>query len=279
MSWKRFLSSTICVSVVLAAIFMEWAFMLVVIGLTIGGLYEFFYMIRKKGIPIYSYVGIFIGVMIPLSIWHHFEFTKNWELLFITLMFLMVLLLQFTRKENTNAIVGISTTMFGVFYVSWLFSFVVKLHFLLPGIAGIKLVGFIILTTKAGDIGALLVGSWIGKHPLLPRISPNKSIEGSIGGVLFSVVTAAMCWSFLPNNVVQFPLWQVAMMGAFFGGMGQLGDLSESLIKRDCQVKDSGKFLPGMGGVLDIIDSLLFSVPAFYLFMAAVIDPVLKAGM
>lgn len=279
MSWKRFLSSTICVSVVLAAIFMEWAFMLVVIGLTIGGLYEFFYMIRKKGIPIYSYVGIFIGVMIPLSIWYHFEFTKNWELLFITLMFLMVLLLQFTRKENTNAIVGISTTMFGVFYVSWLFSFTVKVHFLLPGIAGIKLVGFILLTTKAGDIGALLIGSWIGKHPLLPRISPNKSIEGSIGGVLFSVVTAVMCWSFLPNNVVQFPLWQVAMMGAFFGGMGQLGDLSESLIKRDCQVKDSGKFLPGMGGVLDIIDSLLFSVPAFYLFMAAVIDPALKAGM
>lgn len=281
MSWNRFVSSTICVSVVLAAIFMEWAFMLVVIGLTIGGLYEFFYMIRKKGIPIYSYVGIFIGVMIPISIWYHFEFTKNWELLFITLMFLMVLLLQFTRKENSNAIVGISTTMFGVFYVSWLFSFFVKLRFLFPddGIAGIKLVGFILLVTKMGDIGALLVGSRIGKHPLLPRISPNKSVEGAIGGVLFSVIAAVICWPFLPHELVSFPLWQVAMMGAFFGGMGQLGDLSESLIKRDCQVKDSGKFLPGMGGVLDIIDSLLFSVPAFYLFMAAVLDPVLKVGM
>lgn len=279
MSWNRFVSSTICVSVVLAGLFFEWSFMLVVIGLTIGGLYEFFYMIKKKGIPIYSYVGIFIGVMIPLSIWHQFELTKNWELFFITLMFLMILLLQFTRKDNTNAIVGISTTMFGVFYVSWLFSFLIKLRFLLPGMSGVKLVGFILLLTKMGDIGALLIGGWLGKHPLLPRISPNKSIEGSAGGVFFSMLTAAMCWPFLPHEIAPFPIWQVAMMGAFFGGMGQLGDLSESLIKRDCKVKDSGKFLSGMGGVLDIIDSLLFSVPAFYLYMAAVLDPILKANL
>ncbi len=278
MSWNRFFSSTVCVAVVLAGIFFESAFMFVVIGLTIGGLYEFFYMIKKKGIPIYSYIGIFIGVMIPLSIWKQFELTKNWELLFITLMFLMVLLLQFTRRENTNAVVGISTTMFGVFYVSWLFSFLVKLRFLMPGMAGIKLVGFILLVTKMGDIGALLIGSWIGKHPLLPRISPNKSIEGAIGSVVFSTLMAMTCRSFLPNDPV-FPLWQVATMGAFFGAMGQLGDLSESLIKRDCQVKDSGKFLPGMGGVLDIIDSLLFSVPAFYLYIVAVLDPVLKVSI
>jgi len=276
MSWNRFVSSTICVSVVLVGIFFEWMFMLVVIGLIVGGLYEFFYMIKKKGIPIYSYVGIFIGLMIPLSIWHQFESTKNWELLFITLMFLMVLLLQFTRKDNANAIVGISTTMFGVFYVSWLFSFLVKVRYLLPGLAGVKLAAFILLVTKTGDIGALLIGSWLGKHPLLPRVSPNKSIEGSVGGVLFSMVAAAMCWPFLPHEMVSFPIWQTTMMGAFFGGMGQLGDLSESLIKRDCMVKDSGKFLPGMGGVLDLIDSLLFSVPAFYLYMAAVLDPILK---
>jgi len=274
MSWNRFLSSTICIVVVGLGIFFEWAFMLVVIGLTIGGLYEFFYMVKKKGIPIYSYIGIFIGVMIPLTIWHQFELTKNWELLFITLMFLMVLLLQFTRKDNANAIVGISTTMFGVFYVSWLFSFLVKIRFLLPGLAGIKLVGFVLMVTKLGDVGALLVGSWIGRHPLLPRISPNKSIEGAIGSTLFSMGAAVICRSWLPMEV-HFPLWQVAMMGAFFGGMGQLGDLSESLIKRDCRVKDSGKFLPGMGGVLDIIDSLLFAVPAFYLYMAAVLDPIL----
>ncbi|MFP4472412.1 MAG: phosphatidate cytidylyltransferase [Candidatus Omnitrophota bacterium] len=271
MNLNRLISSVVCIAVILAGIFYNWAFMLIIIGLTVGGLYEFFYMIRKKEIPIYSYVGIFIGVMIPLTIYHRFELTRNWELLFITLMFLMVLLLQFTRKENRNAIIGISTTMFGVFYVSWLFSFLVKIRFLLPGIQGIKLLAFILIVTKAGDVGALLIGSRFGKHPLLPRVSPNKSIEGAIGSLICSLGSALIFRGFLPVECT-FPWWQVAMMGAFFGAIGQLGDLSESLIKRDCQVKDSGKFLPGMGGVLDIIDSLLFSAPAFYLYMASIMD-------
>ncbi len=270
MNRDRIISSVISIGIILSAIFVDWAFMIVVMGLIIGGLYEFFYMIKKKGIPIYSYIGIFIGVMIPLSIYHQFELTKNWELLFTVLMFLMVLLLQFARKENTNATVGISTTMFGVFYVSWLFSFLVKIRFLLPGIDGIKLLSFILIVTKAGDIGALVIGTYWGRRPLLPRVSPNKSVEGAIGSAVFSTGAALASSSFLPS-VAGFPMWQVAMMGLFFGAIGQLGDLSESLIKRDCQVKDSGKLLPGMGGVLDIIDSLLFSAPAFYLYMSTVL--------
>jgi phosphatidate cytidylyltransferase len=248
----------------------DWGAILLVLGLIIGGMYEFFYMVKKKGIPIYSYVGIAIGVWIPLSIYSSFELNRNWELLFIVLAFLTVLILQFARKDNSNAIVGISTTMFGVFYVSWLFSFLIKIKMLLPGMAGVKLLYFILLVTKCGDIGALLIGSWIGRHPLLPRVSPNKSWEGCLGSLSFSVGVALLGRGLLPHEAA-FPLWQVALMGAFFGGIGQLGDLSESLIKRDCNVKDSGKLLPGMGGVLDIIDSLLFSAPAFYLYMSSVL--------
>jgi phosphatidate cytidylyltransferase len=116
----------------------------------------------------------------------------------------------------------------------------------------------------------LLIGSSFGKrkHPLLPKVSPNKSVEGTLGALLVSACTALIVSSFLPEEL-HFPLWQIFFMGAFFGGLGQLGDLSESLIKRDCGVKDSGKFLPGMGGVLDIIDSLLFSAPAFYLYISS----------
>ncbi len=254
-----------------SAVLFDWIFLLLVTALTVGGLYEFFYMIKKKGIPIYSYFGIFIGILIPLSIYTRFELTKNWELLFIILAFLTVLCLQFARKDNANAVVGVSTTMFGVFYVSWLFSFLIKIRFLLPGAEGIKLLAFILLVTKSGDIGALLIGSWIGKHPLFPRISPNKSIEGCAGSFIFSMGVAVLCRSFLPVAIA-FPLWQVILIGAFLGGMGQLGDLSESLMKRDCNVKDSGKLMPGMGGVLDVIDSLLFSAPAFYLYMSSVLN-------
>jgi phosphatidate cytidylyltransferase len=199
------------------------------------------------------------------------ELTRNLELLFIVSAFFSVLILQFARKDNTNAVVGLSTTMFGIFYVSWLFSFIIKVRFLVPGIEGVQLLVFILLVTKMGDVGALLVGSRYGKHPLLPRVSPKKSIEGSLGSCVFSIITAVVSQPLLPA-AVQFSFWKIVLMGAFFGGIGQLGDLSESLMKRDCNVKDSGKLLPGMGGVLDMIDSLLFSVPAFYLFMSAALN-------
>ncbi len=176
--------------------------------------------------------------------------------------------MQFARQDNRNAILGLSTTLFGVLYVSWFFSFLVKIRFLLPGADGMKLVAFIVVVTKSSDIGALLIGSKLGRHALLPKVSPNKSVEGTLGGVLVSALMALVCQSLLPAQI-NFPQWQVFVMGAFFGGLGQLGDLSESLIKRDCGVKDSGNCLPGMGGVLDIIDSLLFAAPAFYLYMSS----------
>jgi phosphatidate cytidylyltransferase len=130
---------------------------------------------------------------------------------------------------------------------------------------------FIVAVTKCGDIGALLIGSQIGKHPLLPQVSPNKSVEGTLGGLLCSAIVAVLCRSFLPP-MPYFTMGYVALMGCFFGGLGQLGDLSESLIKRDCNVKDSGNVVPGIGGILDVIDSLLFSVPAFYLYISVVLS-------
>jgi phosphatidate cytidylyltransferase len=253
------------------AITNNFLFLAEVIVLTAGGLYEFFYMVRKKDVPIYSYTGILIGLLIPISIFTHFEPTKNWELLFIVIGFLLILFMQFARQDNRHAILGLSTTLFGVLYVAWFFSFLVKIRLLLPGMQGIKLLGFILLVTKSADIGALLIGSIFGKHPLLPKVSPNKSVEGTLGAILMSACMALVFRSFLPS-ILNLPFWQVFFMGAFFGGLGQLGDLSESLIKRDCGVKDSGKFLPGLGGVLDIIDSLLFSAPAFYLYISSILN-------
>lgn len=273
MNRDRLVSSTIMIFVSLFAVINQWAFIAVLLALTIGGLYEFFYLIKKKGIPIYSYTGIIFGVLIPISIFFQFELTKKWELLFIVVVLLLIFLLQLIRKENSNAIVGISTTLFGVIYVSWFFSFLIKIRFLLPGVEGVKLLGFIILITKCGDMGALLIGSKIGKHPLLPHVSPNKTIEGSIGSFVFSAVVAVLAQSLLPAQL-NLSIIHVIMIGIFFGGIGQLGDMSESLIKRDCNVKDSGKFLPALGGALDAIDSLLFSAPAFYFYMVLLLDAV-----
>ncbi len=273
MNKNRLISSVIMIAVTTAAVIYEWLFIIALLALTIAGLYEFFYLIKKKGIPIYSYTGIIIGALIPISIFFHFEPTKGWELFFIVLVLLMIFLMQFMRKENTNAIVGISTTLFGVLYVSWFFSFLIKVRYLLPDMQGIKLLAFIIIITKLGDIGALLIGSRWGRHPLFPRVSPKKTIEGCLGSFVFSIGAAIMFKSFLPPQI-PFALFDIIFIGAFFGGLGQLGDMSESLIKRDCNVKDSGKMLAGLGGTLDIIDSMLFSAPAFYFFMSAILSTV-----
>ncbi len=270
MTKERLISSTIMILLTVFAVMNQWIFIVVLLGLTLAGLYEFFYLIKKKGIPIYSYTGIVIGILIPLSIFTRFEPTDRWELLFIVLLLLLIFFMQFLRNDNTNAIIGISTTLFGVLYVSWLFSFLIRIRYFLPGVDGVKLLGFILLVTKCGDMGALLVGSKFGKHPLLPRISPNKTIEGGLGNLLFSVLAAVLGSQLIPAQF-GFSLGHIALMGAFFGGMGQLGDLSESLIKRDCNVKDSGKFLPGQGGVLDAIDSILFSAPVFYFYISSVV--------
>jgi phosphatidate cytidylyltransferase len=124
----------------------------------------------------------------------------------------------------------------------------------------------VLLITKLGDIGAYLVGIRFGKTPLIPHISPNKSVEGAVGGLIFSILGALASKIFLNLSYLH-----MMILGLFLGILAQLGDLSESLIKRDCQVKDSGNLVPGMGGLLDIIDSLLFTGPAFYFYMSIIL--------
>ncbi len=260
---QRLVSSLFWLIIIILAVIYRPVFALSVTALIIGGLYEFFSLIEKKGIYIYKYFGMAIGIMIPLSILFKFELTKGWELLFIVLALFSLFILQFRRQDNSQAIVGISTTLFGILYVSWFFSFLVKIRYL-PNGAGY--LAAILLITKSSDIGAYLIGSRFGKRKLIPRISPNKSIEGSVGGLVFSVLAAMGSKIFLGFSYVH-----LALLGLMLGILAELGDLSESLIKRDCKVKDSGIIFPGLGGVLDLIDSLLFTAPVFYFFMSNIL--------
>jgi phosphatidate cytidylyltransferase len=257
---KRIISSAILIGMICGVIFVDWLCSLVIVLFIIGGLYEYFTMLEKKGISIYKYFGIGIGTIIPLSIIFRFEPTKSWELLFIVLALFSLILMQFKRRDNSGVIVDISTTLFGILYVSWFFSFLIKIRYLNGGLG---FLAALLLITKLGDIGAYLVGSRWGKKLLMPRISPKKTIEGSLGGLFFSILGGLACKPFLP-----FEYGQLLIIAASLGVLGQLGDLSESLLKRDCQVKDSGNIFPGMGGVLDAVDSLLFTAPVFYFILA-----------
>jgi phosphatidate cytidylyltransferase len=248
------------------AIFFELPSALILTGLIIGCLYEFFTMLQKKGIGIYKYFGIGLGAIIPLSITFRFELTRGWELLFMVLAFLFLILMQFKRRSNSGAIADISTTIFGIFYISWFLSFLIKIRYLHNGIG---LLVSLLLITKLGDIGAYLVGVRFGKTPLMPKISPKKSVEGAFGGLAFSVLAALASKPFL--NLAYLHL---GIIGIGLSVLAQLGDLSESLMKRDCEVKDSGSILPGMGGFLDVMDSLLFTAPSFYFYMNIVLKSI-----
>jgi phosphatidate cytidylyltransferase len=128
---------------------------------------------------------------------------------------------------------------------------------------GINLIYLLLGITWCSDIGAYLVGKQFGKRKIMPAISPNKSLEGYIGGLIFGVATSlAICSWLLPNIK---PIHAV-IMGLIFTIIGQIGDLAESILKRGANVKDSGKLMPGHGGILDRCDSLVFITPALYYY-------------
>lgn len=242
-----------------------WIFSLIATGFIGLGLNEFFTLVERKGIVIERWLGLAVGLLIPISVLTGFEPTKGWEFFLAVMVFLALFLPQMWRKDSSQAIVGISTALFGILYISWSLSFLIKLRLLenpaLPG--GAWLVALVLLITKGGDIGAYFVGSAIGRHTLIRRVSPFKTWEGMVGGLLFSVGGALA----LRGVFSQIPAYHLVVLGLLLGVLGQLGDLSESLIKRDCQVKDSGTLFPGMGGALDVLDSLIFTSPICYFYI------------
>ncbi|MFH1363258.1 MAG: phosphatidate cytidylyltransferase [Candidatus Omnitrophota bacterium] len=265
--FKRTITSIILISVIVITIFILpiWFFSIAASVFIGFGLYEFFRLSSKDKFPrSFVYLGVFSGTILPYITYFYRPTGGMWEALFFIVTFIALFIIQFTRKENQNSIALIALVLFGVFYIGWFFTFLVKIRFLADGH---KLVIFLLLVTKAGDVGAYLVGTRFGRHRLLPKISPKKSIEGAAGGFLFSLFFA--CISKVYLGWMSFSA--IFMAGVLIGIFAQFGDLAESLIKRDYQVKDSSPFLPGLGGLLDVIDSVLFAAPIFYIYLTIII--------
>ena len=153
---------------------------------------------------------------------------------------------------------------FGIYYITLLFSYVILIRSLPEGVC---LLFFLLFVTWAGDTGAYIVGTWKGKRPFFSKISPNKTVEGALGGLVSGVMIAILCKLFF---LQQISIWHCLMLGIGINFMNQTGDLSESIIKRSFGAKDSGAVLPGHGGVLDRIDSLLFAAPFLFYYIKIV---------
>ena len=278
---SRLVSSAILIGLVLGTLFWFplWIFALVVTGFVSVALYEFFTMVRHRGILVHRPLSVGLGVVFTaLVAWRSLVepglvatplvgtgatmMSWMWDI-FWPATIVLIFIRQITRENTFEALGGVATTLFGLAYIAALFSYMFYIRTLHPK-QGAWLVLFLILVTKIGDVGAYMVGNLLGQHTLIVRISPRKTVEGLIGAVLFSGITAVVVRSMLGHP--PHPFWCL-ILGLFLGLCGQVGDLAESLLKRDCQIKDTGSLMPGLGGVLDIIDSLLFTAPLFYGFL------------
>ena len=172
---------------------------------------------------------------------------------------LILFVLQAVKFANTGTIANCSANLFACFYLGFLSGFVIGIRVDF----GLWPLLMFVFTVKSSDIGAYAIGKLFGKHKLSPKISPSKTWEGLAGAILFAMIVSVI---FAVKTGKMSPAMAV-VFGGLFAVLGQLGDLAESMIKRDAQQKDSASSVPGFGGVLDIIDSPIATAPAAYLFL------------
>jgi phosphatidate cytidylyltransferase len=243
----------------------EWLFLLALVATVERGLYEYFQISQQagiKGIPVVGYVA---GALICLA--QAAELRKPGALGFAVLILLLLLTLSLALRWASNLreyLGAVASTVFGVLYVAFSLSWVVPLRFSDPA-AGRGPIFLLFLVIWAGDIGAYLVGRSVGRRLLWPRISPKKTVEGAFGGFAASLLVA---WAYAYYFWQTVDLKTVILLAALVAVAGQVGDLVESAMKRGADMKDSGAILPGHGGLLDRIDSLLFAAPTLWLALA-----------
>jgi len=231
-------------------------FLLVVLAILIG-LYEFYGMAEAGGWRPLTALGMGCGV--ALSCAAFFEIPAAWlttALAGVVILVLSSLLVGGT--EQKEAVSRGAVTLLGVIYVAGLMSFPALLRTMELGRSYIY---YLVLVTWAGDTGAFYVGSTMGKRLLCPSISPRKTMEGSVGGLVCSVLASGLAKLWFWNELGAV---EVIVMGLGLGAVGQVGDLCESMLKRSFGVKDTGALIPGHGGLLDRVDSLLFTAPVLY---------------
>jgi phosphatidate cytidylyltransferase len=228
------------------------------------GLREFYLLMRAKGYEPFESLGYFCAMAISWYAWRQGVVVP----LIMTGSLLLIMIREVFRRDMSQSLAHIAVTVFGIMYVGWLGSHLVLLRELPASLGldsgmGARLIYFAALVTWATDTGAYLCGVAFGRHKLIPRISPRKTVEGAVGGLLAAGLVGWLCAQGITPFLTSFA---AVSIGMFTGLMAQLGDLAESMIKRDVGIKDSAELIPGHGGVLDRFDSLLFTVPVLYYY-------------
>lgn len=262
-----------------------WWLLATVMAITAIAIHEFYHLIEAKGAVPVRGVGMAAALALPVVAFIGSEYLAT---LLLSAVLLGLMIAQLRKKQISESLASISETFFGVFYVGWLLSHAIVLREFKHQVAGrwggevargmdadvgAFYLFFAIAVVIAGDAGAYFAGRRYGQRPLAPEVSPKKTVEGAYGALLGGVAMGLL-------TKFVFDLWQddlseklswlaVLLLSPLLAGVGIVGDLVESLLKRDARVKDTGTLLPGTGGVLDRIDSNLLGIPVMYYCLLA----------
>ncbi|MGD9562011.1 MAG: phosphatidate cytidylyltransferase [Pyrinomonadaceae bacterium] len=269
----RLLTAAIALPILIASIVLPWwvpetiwIFVLIAVLALAAGMFEFYSLTKKlelkadAGIAYLGAAGLIVSFIFDAP-------AKAPDLLLIVLagFCVLVLITQTFRfqKDFSKMLTGIGVTVLGVLYLAFLGGFLISTRVGFDPILSTKLLLFFFTVIFGSDSGQYFTGKALGKHKLAPAISPGKTVEGAVGGLVAAAGFAALCTlTFFPELPYKFSIPLGIVMAAF----GMFGDLAESAIKRGSKAKDAASVLPGHGGLLDRLDSLLFNAPILYYF-------------
>jgi phosphatidate cytidylyltransferase len=278
---KRILSALVLAPAAVAAVYWGDAALATFLGAAAAaGTWEFCRIARGAGADPFDAAAIVLAAIVPLvahaeRLYPRFELPPAVPLLVVLALFAAAI---WRRGVAGHPLLAVAATVLGVVYVAAPlgYGYALRYHEYAVGrAAGSVVVMFPVLLTWASDIGAYAVGRTIGRRKLIPSVSPGKSVEGAIGGLVCTMLFAVAYERLALEPVAQLAMrwWWAAAFGLAVSVAAQLGDLVESLIKREAGVKDSSHLIPGHGGVLDRVDSLLFVLPVAYVLLGGLLIP------
>jgi phosphatidate cytidylyltransferase len=263
-NFKRVVVAVIAIPVILAATYLgDFYFFIFVAVVGLVSFYEFSVLVKNKGANANLIWGLLVIFFLSLN-----QYLNLIELTtFILLTSLSLLIMELFRNKG-SAILNLGVTFLGIFYVGMFLTSLIGLREYYPETNEYQRGAFLLFSIFAsiwiGDSAAYYGGTALGKHKLFPRVSPKKSWEGAIFGFIFSIGAMVLA-KFIMLDFLS--LFNSVVIGVIIGTFGQIGDLVESLLKRDSAIKDSSSLIPGHGGFLDRFDSLIFSAPVIWLYL------------
>ena len=277
---KRIAFSLIAAPVVVVAVWFGGAALAALLSIAAGlGAWEFYRLAKSCGAEPMWWHGIIGAALVPLGVHAQYlglSVPPLGVLMLVVLELLAVALLWRGGRGKPLEVVGI--TILGIFYIGGMLSYAYALRYhpyAIGAAAGAAVVVLPLFCTWATDIGGYVFGRWLGKRKLMPTVSPGKTVAGAIGGIATSIAICLVFVQFVLRPVGSLTLswWGAVIFAIAISVAGQIGDLVESMLKREAGVKDSSRLIPGHGGVLDRVDSLLFTLPVAYVLLGFLLIP------